>query len=210
MKSEVKLSNVTKSFRKERVLRGITHSFEQGKIHGIMGFNGSGKTVMFKCICGFLRPDSGAVIVQGRQDGDFPQSVGMIIESPGFLLHVSGFANLKRLAAIRNRVSDEQIRESMARVGLDPFSKKKVGQYSLGMRERLGIAQAIMEDPRLLVLDEPFNGLDKRGAQDVCDLLDELRDRGRTILIAAHNMMEIEYLCDTICEMDAGVLTQVK
>ena len=190
MKSEVKLSNVTKSFRKERVLRGITHSFEQGKIHGIMGFNGSGKTVMFKCICGFLRPDSGAVIVQGRQigkDGDFPQSVGMIIESPGFLLHVSGFANLKRLAAIRNRVSDEQIRESMARVGLDPFSKKKVGQYSLGMRERLGIAQAIMEDPRLLVLDEPFNGLDKRGAQDVCDLLDELRDRGRTILIAAHN-----------------------
>ena len=151
--------------------------------------------------------------MQGRQigkDGDFPQSVGMIIESPGFLLHVSGFANLKRLAAIRNRVSDEQIRESMARVGLDPFSKKKVGQYSLGMRERLGIAQAIMEDPRLLVLDEPFNGLDKRGAQDVCDLLDELRDRGRTILIAAHNMMEIEYLCDTICEMDAGVLTQVK
>ena len=188
MKSEVKLSNVTKSFRKERVLRGITHSFEQGKIHGIMGFNGSGKTVMFKCICGFLRPDSGAVIVQG----------------------VSGFANLKRLAAIRNRVTDEQIRESMARVGLDPFSKKKVGQYSLGMRERLGIAQAIMEDPGLLVLDEPFNGLDKRGAQDVCDLLDELRGRGRTILIAAHNMMEIEYLCDTICEMDAGVLTQVK
>ena len=199
MKSAVKLINVTKSFRKERVLKGITHSFEQGKIHGIMGFNGSGKTVMFKCICGFLRPDSGEVIVQGRRigkDGDFP--------------HVSGFSNLKRLAAIRNQVTDEQIRESIARVGLDPFSKKKVGQYSLGMRERLGIAQAIMEDPGLLVLDEPFNGLDKRGAQDVCGLLDELRGRGRTILIAAHNMMEIEYLCDTICEMDAGVLTQVK
>ena len=114
MKSEVKLSNVTKSFRTERVLKGITHSFEQGKIHGIMGFNGSGKTVMFKCICGFLRPDSGAVIVQGRRigkDGDFPQSLGMIIESPGFLPHISGFANLKRLAAIRNRVTDEQIRE---------------------------------------------------------------------------------------------------
>ena len=112
MKSEVKLSNVTKSFRKERVLKGITHSFEQGKIHGIMGFNGSGKTVMFKCICGFLRPDSGAVIVQGRRigkDGDFPQSLGMIIESPGFLPHISGFANLKRLAAIRNRVTDEQM-----------------------------------------------------------------------------------------------------
>ena len=213
MKSAVRLINVTKSFRKERVLKGITHSFEHGKIHGIMGFNGSGKTVMFKCICGFLRPDSGEVIVQGRRigkDGDFPRSVGMIIENPGFLPHVSGFSNLKRLAAIRNQVTDEQIRESIARVGLDPFSKKKVGQYSLGMRERLGIAQAIMEDPGLLVLDEPFNGLDKRGAQDVCGLLDELRGRGRTILIAAHNMMEIEYLCDTICEMDAGVLTQVK
>ena len=213
MKSAVRLINVTKSFRKERVLKGITHSFEQGKIHGIMGFNGSGKTVMFKCICGFLRPDSGEVIVQGRRigkDGDFPRSVGMIIETPGFLPHVSGFSNLKRLAAIRNQVTDEQIRESIARVGLDPFSKKKGGQYSLGMRERLGIAQAIMEDPWLLVLDEPFNGLDKRGAQDVCGLLDELRGRGRTILIAAHNMMEIEYLCDTICEMDAGVLTQVK
>ena len=214
MKSEVKLSNVTKSFRKERVLKGSRNSFEQGKIHGIMGFNGSGKTVMFKCICGFLRPDSGAVIVQGcriGKDGDFPQSLGMIIESPGFLPHISGFANLKRLAAIRNRVTDEQIRESMARVGLDPFSKKKAGQYSLGMRPSgWGLPRRSGKDPRLLVLDEPFNGLDKRGAQDVCDLLDELRSRGRTILIAAHNMMEIEYLCDTICEMDAGVLTQVK
>ena len=107
-------------------------------------------------------------------------------------------------------MTDEQIRNSIAKVGLDPFSKKKVGQYSLGMRERLGIAQAIMENPSLLVLDEPFNGLDKRGALAVCQLLDELRSRGRTILLAAHNIMEIEYLCDTICEMDAGVLTQLK
>lgn len=153
MKSEVKLSNVTKSFRKERVLRGITHSFEQGKIHGIMGFNGSGKTVMFKCICGFLRPDSGAVIVQGRRigkDGDFPQSVGMIIESPGFLPHVSGFANLKRLAAIRNRVTDEQIRESMARVGLDPFSKKKVGSIPSGCGNGLGSPRRSWKTPGCL------------------------------------------------------------
>ena len=149
MKAAVRLIKVTKSFQKERVLKGITHSFEAGKIHGIMGFNGSGKTVMFKCICGFMIPDKGRVIVQARQigkDTDFPPSVGMIIESPGFLPHLTGFANLKRLAAIKRLVSDEQIRESIARVGLDPFSKKKVGQYSLGMRERLGIAQAIMED----------------------------------------------------------------
>ena len=213
MKSAIRLIKVTKSFQKEQVLKGITHSFEQGKIHGITGFNGSGKTVMFKCICGFLKPDSGTVFVQGQQigrDADFPRSVGMIIENPGFLPHLSGFANLKRLAAIQRKITDEQIRKSIARAGLDPFSRKKVGQYSLGMRERLGIAQAIMEEPKLLVLDEPFNGLDKRGARDVCNLLDELRSRGRTILIAAHNILEIEYLCDTICEMEAGTLTQLK
>jgi ABC-2 type transport system ATP-binding protein len=178
-----------------------------------MGFNGSGKTVMFKCICGFLKPDGGAVWVDKKQIGkdvDFPESVGMIIESPGFLPGLSGFANLKRLAALKRLITDEEVRGAIRTVGLDPDSKKKVGQYSLGMRERLGIAQAIMEDPDLLILDEPFNGLDKRGAEEVCVLLDEIRGRGKTILIAAHNMLEIERLCDTVCEMDAGRLTQVR
>lgn len=212
-KSAVRLVKVSKSFKKEKVLKSITHTFERGKIHGIMGFNGSGKTVMFKCICGFLKPDAGAIWVQGKQIGkdiDFPKSVGMIIENPGFLPHLSGYANLKRLADIQKEIGPEEIKEAMAKTGLDPFSKKKAGQYSLGMRERLGIAQAIMEDPDLLILDEPFNGLDKRGADEVCGLLDELRARGKTILIAAHNMPEIEYLCDTISEMDAGRLTQIK
>ena len=212
-KSAVRLVKVSKSFKKEKVLKSITHTFERGKIHGIMGFNGSGKTVMFKCICGFLKPDEGTIWVQGKQigkDTDFPKSVGMIIENPGFLPHLSGYANLKRLADIQKKIGPEEIKEAMAKTGLDPFSKKKAGQYSLGMRERLGIAQAIMEDPDLLILDEPFNGLDKRGAGEVCDLLDELRARGKTILIAAHNMPEIEYLCDTISEMDAGRLTQIK
>lgn len=212
-KSAVRLVKVSKSFKQEKVLKSITHTFERGKIHGIMGFNGSGKTVMFKCICGFLKLDEGAIWVQGKQIGkdiDFPDSVGMIIENPGFLPHLSGYANLKRLADIQKRIGPEEIKEAMAKTGLDPFSKKKAGQYSLGMRERLGIAQAIMEDPDLLILDEPFNGLDKRGANEVCGLLDELRARGKTILIAAHNMPEIEYLCDTISEMDAGRLTQIK
>lgn len=212
-KSAVRLVKVSKSFKKEKVLKSITHTFERGKIHGIMGFNGSGKTVMFKCICGFLKPDEGTIWVQGKQigkDTDFPKSVGMIIENPGFLPHLSGYANLKRLADIQKKIGPEEIKEAMAKTGLDPFSKKKAGQYSLGMRERLGIAQAIMEDPDLLILDEPFNGLDKRGADEVCGLLDELRARGKTILIAAHNMPEIEYLCDTISEMDAGRLTQIK
>ncbi len=213
MDSAVRLMDLTKSFGKEAVLKGITHSFEKGKIHGIMGFNGSGKTVMFKCICGFLKPERGAVWVDGRQIGkdvDFPESVGIIIESPGFLPRLSGFENLKRLAALKRLITDEEVKEAIQTVGLDPQSKKKVAQYSLGMRERLGIAQAIMEDPSLLLLDEPFNGLDKRGAEEVCILLDEIRGRGKTILIAAHNMPGIERLCDTVSEMDAGVLTQVK
>lgn len=213
MKNAVILKNLSKSFQNEKVLKNITHSFEQGKIHGIMGYNGSGKTVLFKCICGLLKPDGGTVYVQDRQIGreiDFPESLGMIIESPGFLPYLSGYANLKRLADIRKKIGREEIIRSMAKVGLDPFSKKKACRYSLGMRERLGIAQAIMEDPDLLILDEPFNGLDKRGAAELCDLFEKLRQKGTTILIAAHNMMEIEYLCDTVCEMDAGVLTQVK
>lgn len=213
MAEAVKLVKVSKSFGKERVLKEISHSFETGKIHGIVGFNGSGKTVMFKCICGFLKPDSGYVNVQGKQIGkevDFPKSLGMIIESPGFLPHLSGYVNLKRLANLQKIIGKEEVMDAITRVGLDPCSKKKVGQYSLGMRERLGIAQAIMENQELLILDEPFNGLDKRGVTDVCRLFEELREQGKTILLAAHNMPDMEGFCDTICEMDAGVLTQVK
>lgn len=210
MKAAVKIVRLSKSFQKEQVLKEISHSFEAGKIHGIIGFNGSGKTVLFKCICGFLRPDSGYVKVMGQRIGrdvDFPESLGMIIENPGFLPHLSGYANLKRLADLRRKIGKEEVMDAIARVGLDPFSKKHVSQYSLGMRERLGIAQAIMEDPELLILDEPFNGLDKRGAAEVCVLLEELRKKGKTILLAAHNMPDMEGFCDTVCEMDAGVLT---
>lgn len=213
MKTAVKLVQVSKAFQKEQVLKEISHSFEAGKIHGIIGFNGSGKTVMFKCICGFLKPDRGYVSVWGKRIGtdvDFPKSLGMIIENPGFMPHLSGYANLKRLADLKKNIGKEEIVKAMERVELPPFSKKKVGQYSLGMRERLGIAQAIMENPDLLVLDEPFNGLDKRGVQDVCMLFEELRKQGKTILLAAHNMPDMEGLCDTICEMDAGVLTRIK
>ena len=137
MKAAVKVKNLTKSFGKEKVLKGISHTFEAGKIHGIMGFNGSGKTVMFKCICGFLQPDRGNVYVYGKRIGkdiDFPENTGMIIESPGFLPYISGYENLKRLAQLNRKIGDTEIRDAIARVGLDPFSKKKVGQYSLGMR----------------------------------------------------------------------------
>lgn len=213
MEVAVEIVKLSKSFRNENVLKEISHSFEEGKIHGIMGFNGSGKTVMFKCVCGFLRPDSGYVKVQEKRIGkdiDFPPSLGMIIENPGFLPHLNGFENLKRLADLNKKVGREEVMEAITRLGLDPNSKKKVGQYSLGMRERLGIAQAIMEDPDLIILDEPFNGLDKKGVIEVCELFEELRGRGKTVLLAAHNMPHMEGLCDTICEMDAGVLNQIK
>ena len=118
--------------------------------------------------------------------------------------------NLELLASLRKKIDKKAVAEAIRAVGLDPEMKKPVSKYSLGMRQRLGIAQALMEDPSLLILDEPFNGLDKQGAGEVCELLRGLKERGKTILIAAHNMLEIEWLCDTICEMDAGVLTQIK
>ena len=194
MTAAVKLVKVSKSFGKEQVLREISHSFETGKIHGIVGFNGSGKTVMFKCICGFLKPDSGYVKVQGKQIGkevDFPKSLGMIIENPrDFLPHLSGYVNLKRLANLQKIIGKEEVMDAITRVGLDPCSKKKVGQYSLGMRERLGIAQAIMENQELLYWMNLLMALDKRGVTDVCRLFEELREQGKTILLAAHNMPE--------------------
>lgn len=213
MEYAVRLEGVCKKFKEEQVLKGITHSFAKGNIHGIVGFNGSGKTVMFKCICGFLRPEEGHIWVNGNEVGkdvDFPTSLGMIIENPGFLPDITGLDNLKKLAAINRAITEKEIRETIQKVGLFPDSPKKVREYSLGMRERLGIAQALMEDPQLLILDEPFNGLDKRGAADVYALLEELRERGKTILLAAHNLANIEKLCDTVCEMDAGMLNQIK
>ena len=162
---------------------------------------------MFKCICGFLKPTGGVVLVDGKEIGkeiDFPESVGIIIENPGFLPDLSGFENLKRLAALNHRIGDEEIRECIRKVGLDPFSKKKVKQYSLGMRERLGIAQAIMEEPSLLILDEPMNGLDNQGVQEMRQLFLKLKDEGKTILLASHNREDIAALCDTTVEIDRG------
>lgn len=205
----ISIRNVSKKFGEEIVLKNITHDFECGMVHGIVGMNGSGKTVLLKCICGFLLPTEGRIYVKDKRVGrdiDFPESLGMIIESPGFLPNLSGFKNLKLLASLRGKTDDETIRSAIRRVGLDAESKKHVGKYSMGMRERLGIAQAIMEDPDLLILDEPFNGLDKQGVQEVYDLIMELNDQGKTIFLVSHNAADIEMLCDTVCEMDAGVL----
>ena len=211
--SAVSVQNVSKDFGQERVLKSVSREFEEGKIHGIVGNNGSGKTVLMKCICGFLVPTEGRIIVNGRQVGkdvDFPGDLGLIIETPGFLPQLSGVKNLELLASLNNRIGLEGIAEAIRRVGLDPGLKKPVGKYSLGMRQWLGIAQAIMEGPRLLILDEPLNGLDKHGVQEMRALIKGLRDEGKTVLLASHNQGDIDELCDTVCEMDAGVMLRVR
>lgn len=213
MDAMIEVQNVNKSFGEEHVLKDVSYNFETGKIHGIVGNNGSGKTVLMKCICGFLKPDSGTIFVNHKQvgrDTDFPEDIGIIIETPGFLPHLSGTQNLKILASLKKKANDHTIRAVLEQVGLDPDMKKPVGKYSLGMRQRLGFAQALMEDPSLLILDEPFNGLDKYGVVHIRNVIKGLRTEGKTVILASHNQVDIDELCDTVCEMDAGVLTVVR
>ncbi|MGN0792244.1 MAG: ABC transporter ATP-binding protein [Christensenellales bacterium] len=212
-KNAIQVKNLSKDFGQDRVLKCINRDFESGKIHGIVGNNGSGKTVLMKCICGFLLPTEGTVIVNGRRVGkdvDFPPDLGVIIETPGFLPGVTGVKNLEILASLNKKIGLSEIADAIRRVGLDPHMKKPVGKYSLGMRQRLGIAQAIMEDPSLLILDEPLNGLDKHGVAEMRKLIKGLSAEGKTILLASHNQGDIDELCDTVCEMDAGVMTSIR
>lgn len=213
MENVIEVCDVNKYFGEEHVLKNVSHSFEKGKIHGIVGNNGSGKTVLMKCICGFLKPDSGVIYVNHKQVGketDFPEDIGIIIETPGFLPHLSGTQNLKILASLQKKANALTIRAVLEQVGLDPDMKKPVGKYSLGMRQRLGFAQALMEDPSLLILDEPFNGLDKHGVVHIRNVIKGLREEGKTVILASHYQVDIDELCDTVCEMDAGVLTVVR
>ncbi len=209
----IKVNNVSLKIKKDMILRGINVEFERGKIHGIIGRNGSGKTMLMKCICGFIRPTEGEITVAGKRIGidcDFPESVGVIIETPEFIPYYTGFKNLKLLADIRRKISDEDIRRSIELVGLDPKLKKSVKKYSLGMRQRLGLAQAIMEDPDLLILDEPMNGLDKDGVGEMRKHLLDLKAQGKTILIASHSAEDIDVLCDGVVEMDKGKMERVR
>ena len=213
MDAAIQVQNVSMKFGEDTVLKNVSREFEVGKIHGIVGNNGSGKTVLMKCICGFLHPTSGRILVNYKEIGkdiDFPENLGIIIETPGFLPNLSGMRNLQLLASLNKKASNAVIRDTIRRVGLDPDMKKPVGKYSLGMRQRLGLAQAIMEDPQLLILDEPLNGLDKHGTVHIRNLIKSLRDEGKTILLASHNQTDIDELCDTVCEMDGGIMTMVR
>lgn len=213
MSAYIELEKVRKSFGHEEVLKELTWQMEKGTTCGIVGNNGSGKTVLMKCICGFLPVTAGCVRVGGKrigQETDFPESLGVIIETPGFLANLSGWRNLEILADLRRRIGAQEIARALLQVGLDPELKKPVAKYSLGMRQRLGIAQAIMEDPEFLVLDEPFNGLDRHGVKEIRDLLLEQKKQGKTILLASHNQEDIRILCDRVYEMDAGVMKEVE
>jgi len=209
----ISVKNLTKKFKDVTVLDDISIDFETGKVHGLIGRNGSGKTMLMKCICGIVPYKIGEIRVNDKvigKDVDIPANIGVIIETPGFLPNYSGFNNLKFLAKIKNKIGANEIKSAIKSVGLNPDDKKQVGKYSLGMRQRLGLAQAIMENPDLLILDEPMNGLDKDGVKDMRQYLLELKAQGKTILIASHSAEDIDVLCDTVCEMDKGVLTAVR
>lgn len=207
MTDVIVIDKLTKSFKGKTVLEDVNMRLQEGGIYGIVGDNGSGKTVLLKLICGFMKPDSGTVTVNGKvigKDADFPENTGIIIEAPGFLPNYSGMKNLEYLASIRGKIGKEQIESAMKTVGLDPSSKLRVGKYSLGMKQRLGIAQAIMEDQQLLILDEPMNALDKDAVKEMRRLFLSFKASGKTILIVSHNEGDISTLCDEVYEFDGA------
>lgn len=207
----ISVKGISLKIKKDTILSDVNLELERGMIHGLIGRNGSGKTMLMKCICGFVRPTSGTVYVDGKRIGkdvDFPQNVGIIIETPGFIPYYSGYRNLKILAGLRRRINDKDVLECMEEVGLKGAERKLVRKYSLGMRQRLGLAQAMMEKPDIFILDEPMNGLDNEGVEDVRKILLKLKEEGRTILLVSHNFEDIDVLCDNIYEIEHGKVSK--
>ena len=205
--NRIEIKNLCKSFGLQKVLNGVSLTFESGKIYGLVGRNGSGKTVLLKCILGFLRPDSGEIVIDGEKRDSkeaYLDNAGFMINSPGFIGGMSGYKNLRYLASIRGKAAPDDIRNAMTLVGLDPDSRKRVSAYSLGMRQKLAIAQAIMEDPDILILDEPMNALDDSSVKAVRELLLRLRSDDKLIIITSHNKEDISLLCDEVFHMSEG------
>ena len=209
----IEVNQATKTFENTDVLKSVSITCKSGHIYGIVGHNGSGKTVLFKCICGFLRCDKGEILVNGKVMGkgtDMLTNAGVIIEEPGFLRKWSGYHNLEFLYTIRNKSDKKYLYTVIEKVGLDPKIRRPVEKYSLGMRQRLAIAQAIMEDPDILILDEPMNGLDKKGVEEMRELFLRMKEEGKLILLASHNRDDIDILCDEVFEMEDGILTKIR
>ncbi|MRX72133.1 ATP-binding cassette domain-containing protein [Bacillus lacus] len=211
--SLIELKQVSKSYKGLVLFENTNLSVEEGKIYGLIGPNGSGKSVLFKMMCGFIFPDQGSVTVRGEELGKknrFPQNFGVIIDRPGYLGNKTGFENLKYLAMIQDKISDEQIKETMMKVGLQPTAKQKVKNYSLGMKQKLALAQAIMEDQEVLLLDEPFNALDIDSVENIRELLLSLKKEGKTIVLTSHNQEDIDILSDHIFRVRNYALEQLK
>lgn len=210
MGTVVRLEDYCKSFKSAEVLKNINLTLESGKVIGLKGKNGSGKTMLMRAISGLILPTSGKVYINDKELGrhiSFPPSIGILIENPSFISNYTGFKNLKILASIQNRISDDEIRDAIRKVGLDPDDKRTFKKYSLGMKQRLGIAAAIMERADIVILDEPINALDEAGAGLIKGLLDELKANGSLIIIACHDTEELNYLSDEIYEIYDGEIT---
>lgn len=210
MGTVVRLEDYCKSFKSAEVLKNINLTLESGKVIGLKGKNGSGKTMLMRAISGLILPTSGKVYINDKELGrqiSFPPSIGILIENPSFISNYTGFKNLKILASIQNCISDDEIRDAIRKVGLDPDDKRTFKKYSLGMKQRLGIAAAIMERPDIVILDEPINALDEAGAGLIKGLLDELKANGSLIIIACHDTEELNYLSDEIYEIYDGEIT---
>lgn len=208
----IRISNLNKKIKNNTILKDINLSVKKGYIYGIIGRNGSGKTMLFRAISGLIKPTSGEIFIDSKKlhkDISFPESIGIIIEQPGFWEDYTGFENLRILASIKNIITEKEIKDTIKRVGLDPNDTRDYKKYSLGMKQRLAVAQAIMEKPDLIILDEPTNGLDDEGVSLVREILIGERDRGATILIASHNREDIDILADKKYRMDLGSITKI-
>lgn len=208
----IEVKNISKKIKGNQVLSNISCNMETGKVYGIYGRNGSGKTMLMRCILGLIFVDEGYIKIDNYLIGkniDFPKNVGAIIENPTFFPYATGFENLKILADIRKIISKDRIKEIMQKVGLDDKDKRTVSKYSLGMKQRLAIAQAIMEEPQLLVLDEPTNALDEQGVQMFRDIIIEEKKKGTLVLLASHNKEDIELLADVKIQMIDGRIDNI-
>lgn len=203
----IHINNLSLKIKEDVILSDITLNIKKGKITGLVGRNGCGKTMLMKCITGFVRPTSGEVIFDNKKIGidiDFPDNTGIIIETPSFVPYYTGLKNLMELAMLQKKIGKKEVEAALKQVGLYEARNKMVRKYSLGMKQRLGIAQALMEHPDTLILDEPMNGLDNECVKMVRNILMELKEEGKTILLVSHNAEDIRVLCDEIYEMDKG------
>lgn len=203
----IEIKNVTKTIHKQTVIREVSASMESGKIYGFQGINGSGKTMLMRLISGLIRPTEGSIEINGKvlgRDITFPESIGLFLEKPAFLGSYSGFQNLKMLASIQNRIDDTRIRDILSAVGLDPDDGKKYRKYSLGMKQRLGIAAAIVEEPELVILDEAVNALDTDGIELLKNILVSQRERGALVIISCHDLSILQKMSDEILLLESG------